>query len=430
MAEWSIYPCDGVEVKPCSCSDGKFTLSQNVPLNKEFVITYKNGNSTQTINYKRQTECYTCKCDKINFKWRQIEIPMSDYVKMKDNNEFSVDDHTSKYEWLGNVEVNDPTCNGKIEVVSGKDRNGHPYFTDIKIEPGTNKVLAKFGKFEQYIEVVGTEIKVITGRLLYFTFKVNNAGCKEYYISQQAWRGTDNGVSTYADNRENNHPIFLLGYSNEGEQCKKTESNICKSSNAKQCDGQLLPCTWQELSGSYEDDDSITAINGAWYHDEGGYSAITTNFEVTLGNWLKVSYQKSPNTPCTQSMIKLNALSEWNPVNKNIPRRVKLGVAIQEGYVRKASFYLTSVDDLSVDNLQPVDICPSAHVSRHPGEECALQWRYDVIQLPKGHFLCYSEEDEGNPEEYELLRLGETCGCDKLNKCNCKCQKNQSQRCD
>lgn len=422
MATWTIRPkdgtCDDVEVKPCTCSDGKFTLSQNVPVGTEFIISYTNGNVTKDIRYVRQTECDTCRCDKIAFKWRQVQIPLSDGYKIVDNNSFSVAEHNN--EWLGNLEITDPTCNGKIEVSGGTDHRGERCFTNIHIEEGTNKVIASFSKYIQD--------KDHSGRVLKFAFLINGIKCAEYKISQQAWRGTDDGVTAYADinDGEDNHPIFFLGYSDESNP--SNENAYCRSNGAKQCNGNNFTCNELSISGSYDDDDTITSKNGAWYYDVNAtpqYEKLDSNFvtkNLGSGEWLKLSFATVSDGYCSKGMIKLHANTGWEPNIDSSIKRIKLKDAITQGYARKVEFWLTSVPNLDAVPLNPTIVCEQAPAVHHPGEECALKWRYEVIQLPKGFYICFSKNIEGKPDQYDMIRIGEVCGCDNNRKCNCKCK--------
>lgn len=407
MANWSIDPCGEHVATPCNCTDGKFTIPNESEVTN-FIITYDNGNVRKEINYHKSKECVKCNCSDITF------TPIAD-------RHFSVDSHPGAT--LGNISYASG-CNGIISVYGS---NG---ISNLKIEGNTVK-----GDISQYNQTLEQNARILT-----IWFKVKGQDCPgRYEFYQEAFRGTDNGVDTFAD-VEKSHPIYFPGY--KYKDTGEDEDTYCRRYGVTEPSG----CGTHKLrvSGNYNDSDTIVSEGGAWiYYNNRWYqlihSVIDANFPNGMtfgeGNWLNISLNKSTDGYCHVGMIVHKTKGEWDGNLNGRTVKMTLGEAIDAKIARAVRFRLATDPSADAKKIMVPDPNSSSTVPPAPGKctclndgctspehqdkECARSWWYDVIQVPKGHYVC--DNDDGDYRNYMLLPLSEPCGEGKKKRCNCKC---------
>ena len=351
MTNWTISPCGEGVATPCSCEDGNFIISKNSPPGTHFTITYNSGETTKIIDYVRETDCVICECSDIIFEYK---YHLDDKGRKVEERYFNVNDHNDVE--LGTITFKDGTNCSEIVKVSGD--TGSTGFTEIKIVG--DKVIASFPAYEQTFDK--------TGRRLRFRFTIKGTPCTNIYeIFQQAWKGTDNGMDYFANGFNLDYPILLCA------------------------------------CGDAMDQDSIVAENGAWVYnpnDESFTKLAENEFKnkypngITVDGWCKFTFAEDNPGILNLGMIRIEALSS-NPSNTE---------------TRTASIILSSVDK---KNANPVKISADASADLHPGEECALKWSYDVVQLPRGYSMLYKD----NGLDFYMLKNEELDECLNYNNC-------------
>lgn len=388
MATWTLsYNGQIIETN----QTGQFTLGPEYPLGSGYKITYQNGSTSETIEYTRTKECIACDCSDINF------TPNSQV-----NYETSGATVT-----LGTIAPKE-TCRSYIGV------SGDSNFTSVKIEGNTVK--GTFGRF--------TQTPDNNGRALKYRFTINGKKCdKVYTIYQQAFRGTDNGVDSYVGEGEKSYPIYLIG-----SKAALSDKCTCKCSTGERCsNGYTTNIGW-------DDADSIFCADGAYFFDGQNYHKIDSTWDgADVTDWLHVDASCDVISPtetscdkgyCYVGMIRVSvkgstdAEREWDPTTKGLPANTP----------RKARITITS-HDFNADphptpknNLSPETGCkPGCPPAEYAGKECALKWYYDVWQLPKGHYICYNQ-NEGHPETFEIRPLTQSCSDCRKHKGGCECK--------
>ena len=392
MAEWSIRPCDGVTVKPCTCSDGKFTITPESQ-DSDFVITYTNGSVKKEISYHKDKECVRCTCNDIKFTYNPDNPDRQFGTGSHDNVLFG----TISY-------LNGSKCDGLINVYGSTGIN------NLRIEG--NKVIGNIEGFSQKDEVIARVLKI--------WFGVKGVSCPERYeFYQQAFRGTDNGVDTFANAPEKVYPTFLLGYSGSESE----ENAYCRTY------GMTGPCTYI-LNGSYASHDSITVDGGAWIYYNNEYiqlirSEIPTN-GMTFGDneWLNINLHPDNDGMCKQGFIVYSATTEWDGGLGNQRVNISVGEAIERNIVRRVRFKLASNPTEGPKRILTDSVCTCNGIPCNPdhaGEECAKIWYCEIIQLPKGHHICFDEN--GDYKTYRIIPVTEPCTKSKeKGGCECKSQ--------
>ena len=433
MAIWSISPHDDV-VPPYENSDGKFKFLPTATPGKAYTISYQNGNKIKSITYTipNPYPCSLCDCEDIIFNQGQIEYPVDASTRYSEDG------------WIviGTLDFKDDSnCEGKIGVSGNTNK-----YNDFDVRITGNNVEAKFGYFSQ----TSTQ----NGRILEYIFTINGSPCEDkppYEIHQQAFRGTDNGVDTYADGHEMSYPIILPGYREDeySTACSSYDITVICRDYARDCSEECtdIHCTsGPVLHGANYDEDSIVCEGGAYFQNPNGtYTKIDNDFTgITLDNWLRVDASCDNNVCksgiCEVGMVRVTALEEWELGTDVLPfRSMKFKEAVKRNIVRKIRFILSSSNHpetaeavrikeaglpgtggcwyISPETGQPTAINPE-----HAGEICALTWKYDVYQIPKGYYICYYENGNMDADDCLLLALNEECECGKKKKGECRCE--------
>ena len=244
-------------------------------------------------------------------------------------------------------------------------------FTNIEIDSRTNEV---YGSFD-YNPFMGDNVHEDyrgCGRILRYDVLMNDIKCGDTHtITQQGWRGTDNGIDRFinpqtGENVENKYPILMC-------------------SNSGEINGDTVVCE----NGAYWN--GIKVGNDFNLYFKSGYD---TPYPEDPGDyWLHV-YGTTDGGYCQIGY--LNMVTEKdNDTNKT----------------RKAVFWLSSDPTPGESGRQePVNILEECGTIRpdHGGEECALKWRYEVWQAKAGCKWCRNEE---KLDYYEVPITG---------KCDCK----------
>lgn len=392
MATWTIDPCGEHVAKPCSCSDGKFTIP-NESTKTDFVISYTNGSVTKEINYHKSKECIKCNCTDISFAPREDKY-------------FSVDPHPDTE--FGTISYADG-CTGIINVY------GSTGLSNLKIVG--NKVIGDIGKYDQTLDE--------NARKLTIWFGVKGQSCPgRYEFYQQAFRGTDNGVDTFGDGTEQAHPIYIPGYKQKAIT-DISEDRYCRDN------GVQVPSGCQSgkliVDYNYSDSDTIVSEGGAWIYYKGGWRQLKREIiehdypggmKFGEGDWLSVFLNDISEGYCNVGMMVVQTKGEWDGGLNGRTVTMKLGDAIDAGYARAVRFKLATNPNEGAKKIMTTEEGCSSN-PEHAGEECARTWWYDVIQLPKNHYVC--DNRDGDYRNYTLMPLNETCPEGKKKRCNCKC---------
>ena len=248
-------------------------------------------------------------------------------------------------------------------------------FTSIEIDSHTNEV---YGSFD-YNPFMGDNVHEDyrgCGRILRYDVLMNGEKCGDTHtITQQGWRGTDNGIDRFinpqtGENVENMYPILMC-------------------SNSGEINGDTVVCDKGAYWNGIEVGDNFNLYFKVG--DDTPYTEEPDNcwlyvYGTTDGGYCQIGY--------------LNMVTKMdNNTNET----------------RKAVFWLSSNPTPGESGRQePVNILGECTFDGrtirpdHGGEECALKWRYEVWQAKAGCKWCRNEE---KLHYYEVPITGK-CDCE------------------
>lgn len=341
-------------------------------------------------------------------------ITLSQGIKDCDCGDFTYTEYTTKM--YGNaartVELGEFTgvkegCSALISVSSGKQRikqKDGSYvekkdFDEFHIETYSSGVLVLKGVMD-YNPYMGENVHEDVrggGRLLKYDITIGGVKCGTYGISQQGWRGTDNGVDIYINpddgsNIESKYPILMCYQSGD----TNSDSVVCEEG-----------AWWYNPNGGTTKAQKYTKITTDWnlYFGDNGTTATTR--DGVPNAWLRVYLDPDRVGYCGVGFLAMKTLMDNTT-----------------GVEKKAVFWLSTDPDIAHEDapIQPKLImspCESAgqedcctggpDLPQHQGEECALKWRYEVWQAAKGYKWCRNHHIE--PPYTSHVPMSYVCEC-------------------